>query len=439
MKAMKTKRLAITAVSGFLVISCVAMYMSLSSGTAPLRGSLPSISAGSWLGSGDIEIYPDEVPLAEFEEPEEIDPYEEFNAVAAEIAASMTEDERLYQLFFVTPEQLTGFKRVYQSGRTTSGALEQKPVGGLIYFAANLDTAAQTLEMLTKTQEYAGLPLFLGVDEEGGRVARVSGQKSMGFDSFPAMAEIGSTGDTQQAYDTGVAIGEMLASLGFNVDFAPVADVLINPNNSEIGDRSFGTDAALVSDMTAAYTAGLRSAGLASSLKHFPGHGSTVSDSHNGYSESTRTLDEMREEEFLPFIAGIAEGTDFVLMSHMSAVNIDSSGAPASLSEYIITDLLRGELGYERIVITDSLSMGAVTQSYTGGEASVQAILAGADMILMPENLDEAVEALRTAIADGRLTWERIDESVQRILAVKLERGIVPMDYLSTVDAGTGE
>jgi beta-N-acetylhexosaminidase len=263
------------------------------------------------------------------------------------------------------------------------------------------------------------------VDEEGGRVARVTGKASVVPEKIPPMAEIGAAGDAERAYEIGAKLAGIVGGLGFNVDFAPVADIITNPKNTEIGDRSFGRDPAIVSEMVSQEVAGLQENGISAALKHFPGHGSTQNDTHNGYSESQRTLDELRSEELLPFAAGIGAGVDFVMVSHMSAVNVDASKSPSSLSGIVITDILKGELGFKRIVITDSMSMGAITERFSPDKAAVLAIEAGVDMLLMPQSLDAAARGVREALDSGRIDEARLDESVLKILAVKLERGII--------------
>ena len=337
----------------------------------------------------------------------------------------MTLEEKLYQMFFVTPELLTGQDNVTIAGEATKNALQAYPVGGLIYFAANIISNGQTYEMIKQTQQYAKIPLFIGVDEEGGRVARISANARMGYEKIPSMGSLGKAGDAAKAYETGAKIAAMLTELGFNVDFAPVADVLVNTANQEIGNRSFGTDAQLVAEMVSQVVGGLQENNISAVLKHFPGHGSTKTDSHTGYSESTRSYEEMRAREFIPFAAGIAAQADFVLISHLSAVNIDPSALPSTLSKVIITDMLINELQFKNIVITDSMSMGAVTKQYSPGEAAVMAVEAGVDMILMPQSLTEAYKGLQEALANGRLSEERIDESVRKIIAIKISRGII--------------
>ena len=345
-------------------------------------------------------------------------------ASAETLLSSMTLEDKIYQLFFVTPEALTDMGCVTAAGETTKNAIKSRPIGGVIYFAKNFETPAQTKDMLSGIQSFSRIPLFLAVDEEGGRVSRLGANSAMNFPHLPPMGTIGSSDDTGKAYDAGLTIGRALFDLGFNVDFAPVADVLIHPNNTEIGDRSFSADPQLNASMVSAFTKGLKETGIAPTLKHFPGHGATVNNSHLGRTESTRTLDQMRTSELLPFISGIEAGADFIMVSHLTATQI--SDKPCTLSSEIMTNLLRTELGYEGIIITDSMQMGAITDSYTSGEAAVMALSAGADMILMPYSLTDAVQGVKNAVEKGTLSEDTINEKVYRILNIKEKYNLLP-------------
>ena len=342
---------------------------------------------------------------------------------AQELLDSMTLEEKVYQLFIVTPRALTGFYGVDIAGPATQEALQNYPVGGIIYFSENIYNEGQISDMIRLSQEYARYPLFIGVDEEGGRVSRLS---SIGVtDTLEPMATYGAQGDTARVREIGQTLGTQLGSVGFNIDFAPVADVVTNPNNTEIGDRSFSSDPQVAADMVAAMVEGLQSSGTISCLKHFPGHGSTEADSHEGLSVTSRTLEELWQTELIPFLAGIDAGAEMVMISHMSAPAITGDNTPCDLSPVIVTDLLREEMGFTGVVVTDSHEMGAITNYYGCGEAAVKAIAAGCDIVLMPYNLDEAVGAVLTAIENGELTEARIDESVLRILTLKYRYGIV--------------
>lgn len=343
-----------------------------------------------------------------------------------EILDSMTLEQKLYQMMFVRPEELTNVSQAVRAGDATKAALEAQPVGGIIYFSQNFQNSDQTITMLDNTQTYArsvgaGVPLFMGVDEEGGTVSRIA--STLGTTKFDDMATYGKQNDSQRAYEIGKTLATDISGFGFNVDFAPVADVLSNETNTEIGVRSFGSDPEVVSNMVSNEVKGMQENGVMATLKHFPGHGSTQSNSHEGTSISTRTLEELRACDFKPFEAGMKQNAAFVLVSHMTNENLDD--VPCSLSTKVITDLLRKELGYDGIVITDGLDMGAITDPYSNGDAAIMAVQAGVDMLLCPPSISDAYDALSKAVADGEITEERIDESVMRILSAKLEYGLM--------------
>lgn len=338
------------------------------------------------------------------------------------ILNEMSLEEKVSQLFFVTPEALTGVEVAIQAGEVTKNALSEYPVGGIILFSQNIQNEEQLKTMLNNLHTYSRYPLFTGVDEEGGTlVARVANSGTIFVPTFPDMQEIGNTGDPQQAYEVGATIGNYLKNLGFNVDFAPVADVATNPDNPVIGVRSFGSDAGLVSQMVAKEVEGMQSQGVSSVIKHFPGHGDTAEDSHAEAAVSYKTLDELRTTEFLPFQAGIDAGTDMVMVGHIAVPNVLGDYTPASLSEQMITGYLREELDYEGIVITDSMRMGAIVNYYDPAQAAVMVLQAGGDMILMPQDFYAARQAVLDAVSNQVLTEERIDASLRRIYRVKLK------------------
>jgi len=341
------------------------------------------------------------------------------------IMKDMSISDMIYQMMFVTPEAITNVGTVVRAGETTKKALEKYPVGGIVYFAQNFESREQTSEMISKTQEFSKIPLFISVDEEGGRVARLGSNPAMGTTKQPPMKLIGESKDPKKAYNVGKTMGTELNELGFNVDFAPDADVIINSNNKEIGDRSFGTDPELVSQMVENVVKGLQDNGVSATLKHFPGHGSTYVDSHTGYSESDRTIDELRTNEFLPFKSGIDAGADFIMISHMTLVNATEEKVPSSISKEVITDMLINELGYKGIVITDSFSMGAITKEYTTADAAVRAVNAGVDMILMSSDLTGTHGAILAAVESGEISKERIEESVRKILLLKAKKKMI--------------
>ena len=339
--------------------------------------------------------------------------------------AEMSLEQKVAQLFVVRPESLTGVGQVIAAGEATKAALEKMPVGGIVYFADNLQDTDQTVEMLSNTMKYGeevnGLPLFLCVDEEGGTVSRVGGNPGFGVDNVGDMCDVGATGDTDHAYEVAKHIGTYLQYLGFNVDFAPDADIANNPDGT-MGLRSFGSTADVVAPMVAAQVRGFEDGGVLCSAKHFPGIGGALGDSHDGRIYSEKTLDEIRAEELRPFEAAMEEDVPFVMVGHLSLPTITGDNDPASMSSEIVTDLLRNELGYQGIIITDSMGMGAATDSLSVERLGVEPLKAGVDMVLMPADLEAAYQGVLDAVAAGELTEERIDASVTRVLTVKLGR-----------------
>ena len=344
-----------------------------------------------------------------------------------EMLGDMTLEEKVCQLFMVTPEALTGVGTVTQAGTATQEAVNAYPVGGVIYFSQNLQDPDQTRTMLENTQRYAmertGIPIFLSVDEEGGQVARVGSNPAFGVEKIGNMSDVGSRGDTQEAYEIGSTIGTYLSDLGFNMDAAPDTDVLTNPENQVVKYRSFGSDPELVARMAAAELKGLNDQGIIGMYKHFPGHGGTTADSHEGYAYVDDTLEELKSGAFIPFQDGIDNGIQVIMVSHISCPNVTGDNTPATLSEMMITDILRGEMGFDGMVITDALNMGAITAQYSSSEAAVAALNAGADMLLMPEDFQSAYKGVLSAVESGTVSEERIDESVRRILEVKVSLG----------------
>ena len=342
---------------------------------------------------------------------------------AAQIVSGMTLEEKVAQMFFITPEALTGYGQVTVAGDATNEAYQKYPVGGLIYNSQNLVDIDQTKTMMAKMQQYAdsriSLPVFLGVDEEGGSVTRIASNEAYWLTNVDNMSDIGATGDTQNAYQAGVTIGTYLSDLGFNLDFAPVADVL-TISDSVIGNRSFGTDSELVASMTLSELQGLESMGIQGVVKHFPGHGGVSGDSHSGAVSTDKSLEELFASELVPFQRAIDGGAEFLMVGHIAAPNVTGDDTPASLSKVMITDVLRTQMGYQGVVITDAMNMTAITANHAADEAAVLAVNAGADMILMPEDFGKAYNGVIDAVNNGTIEEYRINEAVVRIVKAKL-------------------
>ncbi len=367
------------------------------------------------------EPEPEPAPEPEPEPEPELTEEELLDLRCQEILGAMTLDEKIYQLFFVTPKLLTGEAEVTELTDLMKENLSQKPVGGIVLFKENIISMEQVRNLNSDIANNAKFGILISVDEEGGSVARL-GNANIGFPAFQHMAEIGASGDVSKAYEVGASLAQSLNELNFNMDFAPVADVLTNPENEVVKKRTFGSDANLVSDMVAAEVKGFSDNDIICSLKHFPGHGNTEADSHKGMAVSNCDLDTLREREFIPFKAGIEAGAETVMVGHISLPNIIGDDTPATLSPQIVTDLLRTELNFQGVIITDSMQMGAVADYYSPEEAAVKALLAGNDMILMPTDLDRAFNGIHAAVESGEISEDRINESVHRILMLKLKK-----------------
>lgn len=335
--------------------------------------------------------------------------------------------EKVCQMFMAVPEKTTYYyDTLTYVDDWYKKCYEEYPIGGYIYFDANIVWEQQLCDLLSDSQEMAaeynnGIGLFQAVDEEGGSVTRV--QKMLWKTPVENMSYYGKLNDYNTTYEAGRTIGTYLNACGFNVNFAPVADVNISETN-ELGSRIFSSDPLVVSDMCTAIIKGLKSQKVASTLKHFPGLGAGTGNTHYETVEIDRCLEELEITEFPAFKGGIDAGADFVMVGHQ-IVKAAGDKLPADLSSVVVTDWLREKLGFEGIVITDSQAMGAITNNYTSGEAAIKSIEAGVDIILMPNDLRAAVDDVEAAVKSGKLSEERIDESVIRILEKKNEMGLL--------------
>ena len=348
------------------------------------------------------------------------------NGVVDDILSQMTTEEKVGQMFLVSTDSLD-----YDAETAVTDKMKENMsryhIGGIIFFSFNIKDREQIRSFIHDALKQDKIPLFAAVDEEGGSVARVGNTEGMGVTVFPPMAQIGASGDPSKAYEVGAALATDLSGLGFNVDFAPVADIVTNTENTEIGDRSFGSDPEQVSLFVSQEVKGLQEHGISSALKHFPGQGDTSEDTHRGYVDLNTSIDRLRDVEFLPFQAGIEAGADFVMVSHVSVKAVTGQEVPASLSRLMVNDILRDELVYDGIIITDALNMKCITKFYDSGQAALKAIDAGVDMILMPDDMEEAYTEVLEAVKSGSVDESRIEESVRRILKVKIRRGILPL------------
>lgn len=345
-----------------------------------------------------------------------------------DVLGKMSLREKVGQLFIVRPEALAENSNAETAPATDRvddaviSRIEEYPVGGIALFSRNITSAEQLPMFISDLQSSSEYPLFIAVDEEGGRVARIANSDFFNVASYKSMEDIGKSGDASKAEEVGRQIGSYLKELGFNLDFAPVADTNTNPQNIVIGDRSYGSDPALVARMVSAQLDGMHDSGIMGTLKHFPGHGDTKDDTHSGYVSIEKTWDELKECELVPFITALPKA-DMVMVSHITVTSVDK--LPSSLSYEIITRKLRNELGYNGVIITDSMAMGAIADSYTSDTAAVMAVKAGADIILMPESLEKSFNAVLNAVNSGEISISRIEESAERVLTLKAKYKII--------------
>lgn len=353
--------------------------------------------------------------------------------IAHEYVETMSLSEQAAQVFFITLGQLESpSNEIYGITAYTEGmgdTLQTQCPGGVIYFNQNLVNREQVIQWNRQMQEKARIPLFIGVDEEGGMVNRLSGNTDMGVTNQGDMAAVGATMDTENAYQVGRELGRQMTELGFNLDFAPVADIRSNPANYEIGNRSYGETKEIVGTMVAAQVQGMKEEHLIATLKHFPGHGEVTGNTHNDL--QTIPCDEARLKsfEFEPFKQGIAAGADVVMVSHLCVPTITGEDTTSSMSYEIVTRLLKHELGFEGIAMTDSCQMGSIARHIPAKDVAVQALLAGNDMILMPSNYQEAYEGIIEAVQEGTLPQERLQEACEVIICCKMKQGFMPELY----------
>ncbi len=357
---------------------------------------------------------------------------EEAVEAAAGYMKNMTVEEKAGQLFIVNLELLDQKNGNYYEWRRFTKrmkkSLDKYHIGGVILFSRNIAGRKQTEKLVTRLQENSSIPLFISVDEEGGDVARIANNKKMGTTVFQTMEEIGRTKDASYVYNMGETIGSEISSLGFNVDFAPVADVKTSELNLEIGTRSFGGEPDKVAEFTSAFVKGIQKQNVSATLKHFPGQGSSSGDTHIESVNIDSSIASLRKNDFVPFEAGIAAGADFVMVSHISVSKVTETAQPASMSNLVMDTILRDELGFQGVIITDAMDMASITDNYTSAEAAYGAVSGGADIVLMPLDLEMAYNEIINRINNGSISKERLDASVLRILTVKFMRGIMPVE-----------
>lgn len=339
----------------------------------------------------------------------------------------MTLREKVGQLFIVRPEALD-FSLDGKSGFDLKGInpqvetnLKDYPVGGFTMFADNIESPEQISNFIKDLQAVSKIPIFISIDEEGGSVSRLANHPNFGVKRYRSATSVGASGKYDDAYEMGGSIGEYLHKYGFNLDFAPVADVNTNPKNPVIGNRAFSSDTEVVTLMAGAFADGLRDKGIIPTFKHFPGHGDTREDSHNELAVSYKTEDELMECEFIPFKS--SRENDLIMVGHIALPNVTGDNTPATMSKEIITDILKTSLHFKGLVITDALEMKAITSLYSPSESAVMALEAGSDLLLMPSDLRQAFDGIITAVEAGSFSEEELDKKVLGILSLKERNG----------------
>ncbi|WP_235854923.1 beta-N-acetylhexosaminidase [Nonomuraea aridisoli] len=341
--------------------------------------------------------------------------------------SEMTVEEKVGQLFMpivygTAADSVSGENQARFGAQTPAKVIQKYHLGGVILFPYNVKSVGQVVSFTNGMQRASkDVPLLVATDQENGMVSRFSSVMT----AFPGAGQIGAKGQPELAGQVARATGRELHALGVNLDFAPVADVNVNPRNPVIGQRAYGDQPKKVAAMVAAAVKGFHEAGMASTAKHFPGHGDTNVDSHTGLPVINHTRAEWERIDAPPFKAAIDAGVDAVMSAHIVFPKLDPSGDPATLSKPILTGLLRKELGFKGVISTDALNMAGVRKKYDDGEIAVRALLAGADLLLMPNDLPKQYRAVVAAVKSGRISEERLDQSVTRLLTLKHNRGLL--------------
>lgn len=348
-----------------------------------------------------------------------------------EMIATMSLEEKIAQLFIVDFYVMTKTYQEKEYNQAMDDFLRKYPVSGVIYFSENIESADQVLELNNALTTVSQLPMFISVDEEGGIVSRL-GNANIGVTKLPDAATLVSENTTDEVYAYALKLGNEMKILGFNMDFAPVLDINTNPDNPVIGKRAFGEDAETVSDYAIAFYKGLNDAGIIATGKHFPGHGDTTTDSHTQLTSIEHDLKRIQSTELVPFEKAVEASIPAIMVAHINTPNISDDGLPASLSSQMISDILRDELTYDGLVISDSLRMKAITDYYQPAQVGVMFLKAGGDLILIPDDFESTFQGILDAVKANDISEERINESVRRILTVKEEFGLLSISESKT-------
>lgn len=365
------------------------------------------------------EIQEPEEP-EEPQEPEEIivelTPQQKLDEIVNACIEVMPLEDKVAGLFVVTPESVTGVNTAVKAGDGTREALTKYAVGGVIYSDKNIRSKEQLTEMIDNTRNFSRYRLFVAVQEESGTANTVA-KAGIGTKTDSAQT-IGQSGDVNNAYLTGSTIGGYLSELGFDLNFAPVADLSMAEGNI-LKDRTYGTDGDTTAAFVTAMMQGMQEQNVTACLKYFPGMGSTSKDTKDGMAVTERTLEEFRANEFKVYQAAIEAGTDMIMVGHLSAPALTGDNTPCSLSPAVVTTLLREELAYDGVIVSDALNKKAISEYYDSEQAAILALRAGCDMLLMPENFEEAYNGVLKAVQEGTISEQRINDALKRIYRIK--------------------
>jgi beta-N-acetylhexosaminidase len=344
--------------------------------------------------------------------------------------ASLSMEEKAGQFFILSLREDTEGNRRPDAVTTVDDEvkkiMEAVHPGGVVLYAENIVSPDQTVKLISDLQSLSDIPLFIAVDEEGGRVSRIGSNPVMQAPVIPANYNIGQTKNPELAYKEGYIIGSELNSLGFNLAFSVIADIFTNSKNTVIGDRSFGSEQNTVADYVAEEVQGIQQSPVAAVLKHFPGHGDTDQDSHDTVAVSARSLEQLRTVEFVPFEAGIGQGSMGVMVGHIVVPGVTEDGRPAAFSSRIMQDILRRDLGFNGIIITDSLEMaGATYPGLKSTDRAVESFLSGADMLLTPPYILKSYRTFLEECKNGHISSSRLYESLERIWNTKVKLGLI--------------
>lgn len=351
-------------------------------------------------------------PVAELTDEQKLD-----TIIDEAIIQNMPLEDKVAGLFITTPESITGVSAAVQAGDGTKDALSKYPVGGIVYAAKNIQSADQLKQMIDNTKLYTSYPLFIAIDGEGSGTDVVA---AAGLGTKVDTPEnIGATGDTGNAYTAGTTVGMYLAELGFNLDFAPSADLKVVDGNAA-GSSSYGSEADTVASFVSYMQAGLQEQKVTSCVGHFPGIGSTTQSTKDGMASTDRSAEDFRSNEFAAFQTCIDNGvTKMISVSNMAAPSLTGDNTPCSLSGAVVTDILRNELNFHGVIVSGAMNQAAITNYYGADQAAVMALRAGCDMIYAPENFETAYNGVLEAVQNGTISEDRINDSLRRIYRIK--------------------